>query len=137
MYTDNYTYSAVMDYSEPGFINIVFPEFNGLATCVGEDEDPIEQAQDCLALTILDLEEKRESLPKRLDERDIDLSEGQKLVYINIWMPFHRSKTKEIYTKKTLTIPVWLDILAKQNNINFSETLVEALKQKLICNDRS
>ena len=61
----------------------------------------------------------------------IELREGQKLVYINIWMPYHRSKEKVIYTKKTLTIPLWLDLLAKENNINFSETLTEALKEKL------
>ena len=128
---NNYTYAAILDYNEEGFINVFFPEFEGLASCVEVGEDPIEDAQECLALTIFDLEERNEPVPERISEKDITIEAGQKLVYVNVWMPYHRSKVKETYTKKTLTIPLWLDILAKQNNINFSETLVDALKNKL------
>lgn len=38
---------------------------------------------------------------------------------------------KETYVKKTLTIPTWLDVLAKAKNINFSSVLVEGLKKEL------
>ena len=37
----------------------------------------------------------------------------------------------EIAVKKTLTIPAWLNMLAIQNNINFSKVLQEALENKL------
>ena len=33
--------------------------------------------------------------------------------------------------KKTLSIPAWLNDVAVENNINFSQTLQEALKEKL------
>ena len=33
--------------------------------------------------------------------------------------------------RKTLTIPAWLDTAAKQQHINFSQTLQEALLQKV------
>ena len=33
--------------------------------------------------------------------------------------------------KNTLTIPSWLNTEAERNNINFSQVLQEALKQKL------
>ena len=39
---------------------------------------------------------------------------------------------KIAYVKKTLTIPSYLDILAKNKNINFSQVLQEALKEKLL-----
>ena len=61
----------------------------------------------------------------------MDLEDGQKLVYVNLWMPYHRSTIKETYVKKTLTIPAWLDILAKQQNVNFSAVLVAGLKEVL------
>ena len=35
------------------------------------------------------------------------------------------------YKKKTLSIPTWLDILATQKNLNFSQILVKALKKEL------
>ena len=33
--------------------------------------------------------------------------------------------------KKTLTIPCWLNNLSERNNINFSQVLQEALKERL------
>jgi hypothetical protein len=33
--------------------------------------------------------------------------------------------------KKTLTIPKWLDELATEQSVNFSQTLQDALKEKL------
>lgn len=126
----NYTYAAIFDFSDTESIDITFPAFTGI-TCASSDENYIEVAQDWLALTILDMEDSGEKLPQDAPADKIPLGPNQKLIYINIWMPYHRSKIKETYTKKTLTIPVWLDILAKQNKINFSETLVQALKTKL------
>jgi antitoxin HicB len=131
---DNFTYAAILDYSEKGYINIIFPDFSGYVTGVEVGEDYIVEAQDCLALAISDYESKKKDLPKCSLADEIKLEQDQKLVYINVWMPFHRTKIKEIYVKKTLTIPNWLDILAKNNNINFSAVLVEALKEKLEIN---
>ncbi len=126
---DNYTYPAILDYNEKDFINIIFPDFNNANTCAELDEDHISLAQDYLALTISDFEADKKILPE--PSKEIDISDGQRLVYINVWMPYHKSKIKEVYTKKTLTIPSWLDILAKNNNVNFSSVLVKALKVEL------
>ncbi len=38
---------------------------------------------------------------------------------------------REKSVKKTLTIPKWLNDLGIENNINFSQTLQEALRQEL------
>lgn len=129
--SDNYTYPAILDYSEKGYITVIFPDFPQAVTCVEEGEDYVTEAQDCLTLAIADLEDEGREVPEGTTDREIALEEGQKLIYINVWMPYHRSRIKEVYVKKTLTIPSWLDILAKNNNINFSATLVEALKDKL------
>ena len=39
-----------------------------------------------------------------------------------------RRYEKEIYVKKNVTIPQWLDILAKENKVNYSAALVKGLK---------
>ncbi|BCS80611.1 hypothetical protein CaldiYA01_05710 [Caldicellulosiruptor diazotrophicus] len=54
---------------------------------------------------------------------------------IEVWMPLVRHKMDNKAVKKTLTIPQWLNILAEKNNINFSQVLQEALKEKLGIND--
>ena len=38
---------------------------------------------------------------------------------------------KEVYKNKMLTIPTWLEALAKNKNINFSRVLQEGLKKEL------
>ena len=128
---DNYTFPVIIDFSEPGLVILEFPDFENLVTEADDESDYITEAQDCLALHLADLEDNGDEIPEPSRAEDISLNEKQKLVYINIWMPYHRSTQKVVYTKKTLTIPVWLDMLAKQSNINFSEVLVEGLKKRL------
>ena len=126
---DNYTYPVILDYSEEGFINIIIPAFHVISCVSAADGNPIRAAQEVLALHIKDYEDENKPLPD--EQKSVAAEEGQKLAYINVWMPYHRSTIKETYVKKTLTIPAWLDILAKQSNLNFSATLVEGLKRKL------
>ena len=42
-----------------------------------------------------------------------------------------RKRANEKYVKKTLTIPAWLNKAALEQNINFSQTLQEALLNKI------
>lgn len=127
---NNYTYPAIFDYNEKDVINISFPDFPYGMTCVEEEKDLVKEAQDFLALTIADYESKGKETPVE-GNFDIKIGANQSLVYINVWMPYHRTKVKEIYVKKTLTIPQWLDELARANNVNYSACLVEGLKKKL------
>ena len=132
---ENYTYPVIVDRSDPGYLNIIFPGFDGgdpaipVMTSVKAGDDFIAAAQDTLALEILEYESSGRELPP--ENMVVSLAEGQKLVYVNLWMPYHRSTIKETYVKKTLTIPVWLDILAKQQNINFSAVLASGLREVL------
>ncbi len=134
---DNYTFPVVFDYSDDEWIQIIFPCFDNQCTEVEKEEDPVTAAQDWLALNIIDCEQSKTGVPSEELPDDFILEQNQHLVYVNIWMPFHRSSVKVTYTKKTLTIPSWLDILAKQNNINFSELLTQALKEKLNLQDKT
>lgn len=128
---ENYTYPVVLDFSDEEFVYIFFPDFDHAMTCVPKEEDYVNAAQEFLALTIKDFEDDGKELPKSSSPEAIELQNKQQIIYVNIWMPYHRSKIKETYVKKTLTIPSWLDILAKNKNVNFSRVLVEALKKEL------
>ena len=132
---DNYTYPAIIDVSDPSLVYIDFPDFEYLSTETNRSSDYIKEAQECLALGLIDCEESGTAAPKPTSASKIVLEDHQILVYINVWMPYHRTRQKIVYTKKTLTIPLWLDMLAKQNNINFSEILVDGLKKRLGLNN--
>ncbi len=127
----NYTYPVILEDTEDNeIIDVIAIDFNGRRTCV-EREHCIEQIQDFLSLEIDEYETSGQKLPKASNVDEIELKENQKLVFVDLWMPYHRSQIKIQYTKKTLTIPTWLDILAKEKNINFSSVLVKALKKEL------
>ena len=126
----DYTYPVILDYIDDEMIDVTVPDFDDLCTCV-EKEHCIEQIQDFLALVIEDYESSGKELPKPSDIDSIELEDNQKILFVNLWMPYHRSKIKVKYVKKTLTIPSWLDILAKEKNLNFSSILVDALKKEL------
>lgn len=53
------------------------------------------------------------------------------VIYIQIWFPYYRNASKGIYVKKNVTIPQWLDILAKESRLSYSATFVNGLKRKL------
>ncbi|MEG0584367.1 MAG: antitoxin HicB, partial [Cetobacterium sp.] len=69
--------------------------------------------------------------PSDLKELKNTLKKNQEVIYVSLWLPYEKSLTKTIYKKKTLSIPTWLDILATEKNINFSQVLQKALKEEL------
>jgi hypothetical protein len=51
-------------------------------------------------------------------------------------MPLYREAIENQSVKKTLTIPQWLNKLAEEKNVNFSQLLQSALKEHLGIHDR-
>ena len=127
---DIYIYPAIFDYEKDG-ISISFPDLPGCFSSGDNDEDAVRNAKDALALHIYSMEEDKDIIPNPTPFSKIKLEKNQIVVPIEVWMPYHRSQIKTVYVKKTLTIPNWLDSLAKLNNINFSQVLQDALKKKL------
>ena len=120
---NNYTYPAKIKRTAEEIV-LAFLDFpNVIATANSEDE-LIETAQEVLALSILDCIDQGKEPP-----RASVVEEGA--VYVHVWLPYYKNMAKEVYVKKTVTIPQWLDILAKENNVNFSACLVKGIKEEL------
>ena len=128
------TYPVIFIY-EDNTIYIGIPDFNtGDYVSFADDMDEaIKNAKELITLYYTDLEDNNKVIPKPSDIREIKktLKDNQDVVYINLWLPYEKSLVKVAYKKKTLSIPTWLDTLATQKNINFSQVLQEALKEKL------
>lgn len=121
---ENYVYPARIK-CEGRKYQIEFIDFPEMALIEeSTKEEAIRSAQENLALGILDYESRKQELPVPTgDEKDV--------IYIHIWMPYFRNSSKEIYVKKNVTIPQWLDILAKENKVNYSAALVKGIKSEL------
>lgn len=132
---ENYVYPVVLQKEEGGYL-ITFPDFPGQTTEAETEEEAIVAAQEVLALNISDNEDLGQGNPEPKKQEDIELGKGQKLVYVHLWMPYFRQVQKVVYVKKTLTIPKWIDEMAKAKNVNFSSVLVKGLKKELGIADR-
>lgn len=121
---ENYIYPAKLE-KENGIYKISFIDFPNASKVEAEtEEEAIHFAQECLALEILDMEDRGERLPE--PSKNLE-----NIIYVHIWMPYFRNAAKEIYVKKNVTIPQWLDILAKENKVNYSAALVKGIKLEL------
>ena len=120
---ENYIYPARIKQEDNAYC-IEFLDFPNVVTEGETQEEAIRSAQESLALEILDYEARGEELPAPTEAQ-------ADAIYIHIWMPYYRNAAKEIYVKKNVTIPQWLDILAKENKVNYSAALVKGIKSVL------
>ena len=106
-------------------------DFIDLKNCTTEGETIQEayyMAQNAMGLFLDDLTK----FPKpTLDFSNIKLNKDQFISFIGIDINDYRKKFNNKSVKKTLSIPGWLDTLAEKKNINFSQLLQEAIKEKL------
>lgn len=104
---------------------ITFPDFPNMSIVEeATKENAVRYAQEYLAHEILNYEARNEELP-------IPNENTTDVIYIHIWMPYYRNAVKEIYVKKNVTIPQYLDILAKEHKVNYSAALVKGIKAEL------
>lgn len=105
------------------------PYFENIFTD-GESIDEIKiNLIDIMTLTIIDMEHEGVDYYELL-EKNLN-SNVDNPIDVVFFLPYERSKVKEFYKKKTLTIPTWLDDLATNKNLNFSQILQKALKKEL------
>lgn len=127
---DKYIYPAVFDYAEDG-ISIEFPDLPGCFSCADTDEEALLMAEEVLGLYMANLESDGETIPEPTVLKDLLVDGNQKTVLISVWMPLVRKAINNKSIKKSVTIPQWLDMMAREQDINFSYVLQEALKREL------
>ncbi len=127
---ETYIYPAIFTYDEDG-ISIVFPDIPEALSCADNDLEAVKNAKEVLSLCLASREDDGEKISEPTDVSKITLEPNQRIFVIEVWMPYHKALIKTAYTKKTLTIPNWLNAIAEHNKVNFSQTLQEALKEKL------
>lgn len=133
-------YPACFFKEDTGY-SVVFPDLNHLATCGDTLEEAIEMAVDCLAGYLYTLKKEHQEAPKPSDmssidpvaiAAELDLPTGEAFVnMVSVDVNDYAKAHFERSVKKTLTIPSWLNEAALEKNINFSQVLQEALKEKL------
>ena len=112
---ERYFYPAVFT-SEPGQeIAVCFPDL-GCATSGIDDQDALLSARELLGCVMIGLEEDGEELPSPTPLNEILTQQNERAV---------RS------VSRTVTLPAWLDAAAREQGLDLSQVLQDALKQLL------
>lgn len=120
-------YPAVFTF-DGKYYNVDFIDLKGCSTYGDSIQNAYYMAQDAMGLFLDGLV----NFPNpTLDVSNIKLEKNQFVTFVGIDMNEYRRKHNNKSVKKTLTIPVWLNTISEKNNINFSQVLQEALKEKL------
>ncbi len=88
-------------------------------------------AEDALKLEIFDLYSDKVEIPIATDITDIEVKRDETLILVKVNMKNIIKQYDNKAIKKTLTIPSWLNKLAEEKKINFSQVLQDALKKIL------
>ena len=127
---ERYFYPAIFTYEENQEIAVVFPDLN-CATSGETEEDALLSARELLGCVLNGLEEDGEEIPTPTHLSQINTESNERVVLIDVYMPSIRMAQTNRSVSRTVTLPAWLNAIALEHNINFSQVLQEALKTQL------
>lgn len=131
-------YPACFYPCEEGGYTVIFPDLPG---CVTEGDDLIDamnMAVDAASGWLLySIEDEKRQIPASSDIKNITPNEYTNgfVSLISLDLNEYGKKHGNKAIKKTLTIPAWLNTLAEEHDINFSQTLQKALIEQLGINE--
>ena len=126
-----YVFPAIFRKVNNSEYHITFPDLKGCITQGKDLADAIYMARDALSLWLMDLEDDKKVIPHPSDIKKISIDKDEIISMIDVDIEAYRRKISNRIVKKTLTIPSSLNERALNANINFSQTLQNALKEEL------
>lgn len=127
---NRYIYPAIIKEENESYI-VSFPDLENCFTFGDSLEESLDSAKDVLELCLYDMEEDNMDIPEASELSNIKVDDNETIALIDVWMVPVRDKMENKAVKKTVTIPKWINDIGVQNNLNFSQLLQAAIKQKL------
>ncbi|NMB06967.1 MAG: type II toxin-antitoxin system HicB family antitoxin [Tissierellia bacterium] len=127
---NRYIFPSIIKVVEDSY-EVSFPDIDNCFTFGDSLEDALDSARDVLELCLYDMEQDNIPIPEPSGIKDIKLDENESIAWINVWMVPVRDKMENRSIKKTVTIPKWINDIGIENNLNFSQILQAAIKEKV------
>ena len=129
-----YVYPAIFHPEQEGGYSVFFPDVARGATQGETMAECIEMAEDFLCMALYGMEEDNDALPPATNIKSVAAENDDIVTLISVDTDNYRRYHENKLIKKTLNIPSWLNRQAEAANINFSQTLQNALKEELKLN---
>ena len=126
-----YVYPAIFEQEADGGYVVNFPDIDGCFTQGDDINEALLMAEDVLNAMLWTLEDHRKTIPAPTPIKDISVEDDAFVSYVHADTVAYRKKCNPKPVRRTLSIPQWLDQMALDANINFSQVLQDALAEKL------
>ena len=126
-----YIYAAIFESCEEGGYSVSFPDLPGCFTEGDDLLEAMEMAEEAACGWLSGEIDAGREIPKPTEREELKETEGSFINMISLDLDAYRRKKGDRAVKKTLTIPAWLNEAAISADINFSQVLQDALKEKL------
>lgn len=127
---DRYIYPAIFTYEPEKEIAVTFPDLD-VATSGENEDDALLSARELLGCVLYGLEEDGEPIPAPTPLAQVPVEDNERAVLVDVYMPSIRMAQVNKSVSRTVTLPAWLNAKALELNVNFSQVLQDALKEKL------
>jgi hypothetical protein len=93
--------------------------------------ETVEKIEKRIKEEIVNLFLKGKKIPESVDLQNTNKYSGKSFFIVSVDPVYEAAKVSGKLKKKTLTIPEWIDVLATERKVNFSQVLYKALKKEL------
>ncbi len=125
-----YVYPAILTQEDDGII-VSFPDVEGARTDGATMEEALENAEDVLNLMLLTMEEKHMDIKPPTPIASLDVPKGSTVALVRADTRAYSKKVDTRAVRKSVSIPAWMDSLAREHNLNFSNVLQNAICREL------
>jgi len=127
---ERWVYPAIF-YHDGEYIGVRFPGLPGCVTFGDDAQDALAMAKEALGGYLLTLEDRSMPIPPPSPFDEIKTEEGETVAWVEVYPLLPRENDRNRVVKKTVTLPCLLNAKAREEHINFSSVLQEALREKL------
>jgi len=126
-------YPACFYPCEEGGYTVTFPDLPGCVTEGDTLSEAVDMAINAASGWLLEYVEDNKQLPNSSNIKDVVPNEYENgfVSLISVDLDEYSKKYANKAVKKTLTIPAWLNTIAEEKNVNFSQILQDALTRHL------
>lgn len=128
-----YAYPAIFTKTPDGY-QVKVPDLPGCVTFGDDLPDALDMAQDAVEMWLWDAENQKEAIPAAHTIENVPCPPESFVSLVLADTDRYRRENDTRAVKKTLSIPLWLNVKAEKANAPFSQILQEGLKQYLHIN---
>ncbi len=127
-----YYYTAVLTPREDGTgYDCAVPDIPHCISSGADLPEALEMIQDAASLMLVGYEDLGSLVPKASDPMAFQHMDGAITTLLSLDTDAYRRMNDTTPVRKSVSIPAWMDKLAKQQGISCSQVLQEALRQRL------